>query len=67
LPRREKGVEEKRELSVDAATLAMRPIALNGVERLIGDVEQAAQVIALARVLFGRDDFWVTAARIHQP
>jgi hypothetical protein len=53
---------------VGAATLAMWPIALNGVQRLVGDVEQAAQVIAPARVvLFGCDDFWVTAARIHQP
>jgi hypothetical protein len=56
-----------RTVLVDAATLAMWPIALNGQQRLIGDVEQAAQVIAPARVLFGRDDFWVTAARIHQP
>jgi len=52
---------------VDAATLAMWPIALNWEQRLIGDVEQAAQVIAPDRVLFGCDDFWVTAARIHQP
>jgi hypothetical protein len=52
---------------VDAATLAMWPIALNAVQRLIGDVKQAAQVIALARILFCCDDFWVTAARIHQP
>jgi hypothetical protein len=65
LPRRKKRVEEKRELSVDPATLAMWSIALNGEQRLIGDVEQAAQVIAPARVLFGCDDFWVTAARIH--
>ena len=52
---------------MDAATLAMGPIALNGVQRLVGDVEQAAEVIVLARVLFWCDDFWVTAARIHQP
>jgi len=52
---------------VDAATLAMWSIALNWEQRLIGDVEQAAQVIAPDRVLFGCDDFWVTAARIHQP
>jgi len=67
LPRRKKRVEEKRELSVDAATLPMWPIALNREQRFVGDVEQAAQVIAPARVLFGCDDFWVTAARIHQP
>jgi hypothetical protein len=54
-------------VSVDAATPAMWPIALNGEQRLIGDVEQAAQVIAPTRVLFGCDDFWVTRARIHQP
>jgi hypothetical protein len=67
LPKEEKRVEEKWELSVDAATLAMGPIALNGVQRFVGDVEQAAQVIVLARVLFWCDDFRVTAARIHQP
>ena len=52
---------------MDAATLPMWPIALNREQRFVGDVEQAAQVIAPARVLFGCDDFWVTAARIHQP
>ena len=56
-----------RTVLVDPVTLAMSPIALNWEQRLIGGVEQAAQVIAPARVLFGRDDFWVTAARIHQP
>ena len=56
-----------RTVLVDAATLPMWPIALNGEQRLIGDVEQAAQVIAPARVLFWCTDFWVTAARIHQP
>ena len=54
-------------LLVDAATLAMCPIALNGVQRLIGDVEQATQVVALARLLFSCDDFWVIFTRIHQP
>jgi hypothetical protein len=52
---------------VDAATLEKWPIAVNGVQGLVGDVEQAAQVIAAARVFFRCDDFWVTAARIHQP
>ena len=40
--------------------------AFNAVQRFIGDVEQAAQVIALARLLFLCGDFWVIFARIHQ-
>ena len=52
---------------MDAATLARWPIAVNGVQRFVGDVEQAAQVIAAARVLFWCDDFLVAAAGIHQP
>jgi hypothetical protein len=53
-------------LLVDAATLAMCPIALNGVQRLIGDVEEATQVIALDRVLFACDKFWLIAERIQE-
>jgi hypothetical protein len=52
---------------VDAATLAMFPTALNAVvQRLIGDVEQAAQIIALDRVFVSCDDFRVILAGIHQ-
>lgn len=51
---------------MDAATLAMFPTALNAVQRLIGDVEQAAQVVALARLLFSCDDFRVIFARVHE-
>lgn len=69
--RKEKKEQKKTEnfgiASVDAATLAMWPIAVNGVQGFVGDVEQAAQVIAAARVLFWCDDFLVAAAGIHQP
>lgn len=52
---------------MDAATFAMFPTALNAVvQRLIGDVEQAAQIIALDRVFFSYDDFRVILAGIHQ-
>jgi hypothetical protein len=44
---------------VDAATLAMCPIALNGMQSLIGDVEEATQVIVLDRILVPRDEFWL--------
>jgi hypothetical protein len=53
-------------LLVDAATLAMFATALYGVQRLIGDVEQAAQVVALARLLFSCDHLWVIFGRVHQ-
>jgi hypothetical protein len=53
-------------LLVDAATLAMFATALNVVQRLIGDVEQAAQVVALVRLLFWCNDFWVIFGRVHQ-
>jgi hypothetical protein len=51
---------------VNAAALAMCPTVLTALQRFVGDVDQAAQIIALDRVLFACHDFGFTLARIHE-
>ena len=46
-------------LLVDAATLAMFATALNVMQRLVSNVEEATQVIVLDRILVPRDEFWL--------
>jgi len=53
-------------LLVDAATLAMFATALDVVQCLVSDVQQAAQVIALDRVLFACDEFRLILERIQE-
>ena len=51
---------------MDSASLAMASAPLLVMERFVGDVQQAADIIALAGIIITQAKFRLVDARIHQ-
>ena len=51
---------------MDSASLAMASAPVLVMERFVGDVQQAADIIALAGIIITQAKFRLVDARIHQ-